>query len=621
MTTPSPATVPTPVDRGGLELLPTALLSLPLARLSLSAADVGELATSGILTVGDVMQLPRATLVDDGLFAAAAGPLRAALARALNDGLAQYAAVDSNDWPTLRAQLLGPLGDDERQWFVELVGIERPCAPRPELARTAGIPLAALEERAEQVRSRLAERQGSLLARLQQDLGNELQANDGVFGVQQVGSGTSLHLLGSATDDPELGLRLFAFLFPRAVHLHRGALFGLSARRFRRLLRTLPGMLPAHRLPLPVDTIVAELAADGQQVPRGALLHLLRSELRIAVELDERHGEVAAADPRSPAARLADLLAEARRPLPLADLVFAWRERFRRASTTAIATQLRRSSAFVQIGPDRWALRRWHERELAAVAPLVDRAARRLCSLGGRHHITELLQDENCDEATTWCVLDRLADDPRVRRLGRGELCPASQRRSRVLDQLLQDFRRAAGDVVLSMFLQNQPEQHRRLCERLLRQNRLFVQPAPDRVDTLSNWPFNDERLRRLISLVSEQLRQRSGHVHITALKAVVDRTDLGGGWLQPELLADVLRRHGPFAIVPGGIVARADLDLVQSVRRSLRQALRDAGTPLRVEDVLRARPELNEFAAGLHELLGEDPLVQSPDGVHFMLA
>ena len=602
------------------DLLPVALWTLPLARLTLSAADVGALATAGILTVGDALQLPAASFDGDGAFAMAKGPLRAALARALHDGLMQFADAGCTDWATLRAQLLGPLDDDGRALVTSLVGLDQPPRRRTELAREAGCTLAAIDARADRVRQQLTELQGGLLARLRQELATELQAGDGVFGHLELGAGTCLRSLSGATGDPELGLRLLAFLFPREVHLHKGTLFGLSPRRFRRLLRSLPGLVPPRRLPLPIDTLLRELADDHQDVPRGALLHLLRAELRIAIELDDQAGEVAAADPRSPAARLVDVLAEAGQPMQLADLVFAWRERFRRASASTIASELRGHRAFVQVGAELWALRRWHEGRLGALAPLVDRAARKLCSLGGRHHVTELLAGEDVDETTTWLVHDRLGDDPRVRRLGRGELCPASQRRSRVLDQLLQDFRRAAGDVVLSMFLANQPPEHRRLVERLLRENRLFVQPAEDRVDTLSNWPFNEERIRRLIALVQDQLDQRVGYAQASALKATVDRSDLGGDWLTPELLTDVLRRHGPFEILPGGIVARANLELAATVRRTVRQALREAAVPLTVEDVLRARPELAEFASCLHELLGTDPLVQSPDGELFLL-
>jgi hypothetical protein len=217
-------------------------------------------------------------------------------------------------------------------------------------------------------------------------------------------------------------------------------------------------------------------------------------------------------------------------------------------------------------------------------------------------------------------VLDRLSRDPRVRPLGRGELCPATHKRSQVLEQLLVDFRRAAGDVVLGLFLQNQPEPRRRLVQRLLRENRLFVAPAGDRIDLLSNYPFNEERLQRLLAVVNQHLERRSGYAQLTALKAAVDRTDLGGGWLLPELLGDLLRRHGSFEVLPGDLIVRAELGIGAFLRRAMHKALRDAGMPLSVDEILRARPDLIEFAGCLHELLGTDPLVQTPDGCRFTL-
>jgi hypothetical protein len=602
-------------------LLPSALLTLPLSRLALDAAAVGDFATNGVLTVGDALQLPLHSFAADGAFAGRMEALQQALARTLHDGLCRFGDVDCRDWPTLRAQLLGPLDDDERAWFAEFTGLTGPVARRPELARAAGVTLAEIDDRAERVRSRIAELAGPLLARLRRELEQELLAGDGVVTLDSAAVGSLLPAIAAAGQDRALGLRLFAFLFPRELHLHRGTLFRLAPRRFRQLLRRLPALVPPQRLPVPVDTLMQELVASGDEMPRGALLHVLRSEAHITIELDERHGEVAAADPRSPSARLVDLLTEARQPMTLTDLVFAYRDRFRTASRRRLENQLRASRAFVQTGPECWALRRWLERELAAVAPLVDKAARRLQTGTGRTHISELLREERCDERTTWLVLDRLADDPRVRLLGRGEACAATHRRSRVLDELLRAFRRAAGDVITSMFVANQPEPRRRLVERLLRHNRLFVQPAPDRIDTLSNYPLNDERLRRLIVLVQEQLRSRAGHATAAGLKALVDRSELGGAWLTPELLTDVLRRHGPFEVLPGGVIASAELELTQRLRRTVRQALREAGTVLSVEEVLQARPELGAFAGCLGELLRGDPLLQTPDGRHFVLA
>jgi hypothetical protein len=189
-----------------------------------------------------------------------------------------------------------------------------------------------------------------------------------------------------------------------------------------------------------------------------------------------------------------------------------------------------------------------------------------------------------------------------------------------VLEQLLVDLKRAASDVVVSRFVYNQPPQRQRLVERLLRHNRLFVMPSDDRIDMLTNYPFNDERLRRLIALVGQQLDQRAGYAQVAALKAAVDRSDLGGGWLTPVLLGDILRRHGPFEMLPAGIVARQELGLLASLMRAARKALRDADGPLSVDEMLRARPDLGEFAGCMRELLSADPHVQTRDGVHFSL-
>ena len=68
-------------------------------------------------------------------------------------------------------------------------------------------------------------------------------------------------------------------------------------------------------------------------------------------------------------------------------------------------------------------------------------------------------------------------------------------------------------------------------------------------------------------------------------------------------------------------MIASAELELTQRLRRTVRQALREAGTVLSVEEVLQARPELGAFAGCLGELLRGDPLLQTPDGRHFVLA
>jgi hypothetical protein len=599
-------------------LLPQELLALPLARLALAPATLAAFADHHVRTVGEALAAP--VHKTTGAFTDGRDrELAQALARALHDGTAQFSTA-AHDWPTLRAQLLGPLGDDERQWLEQLVGFEHEPPPLPALARSLGLTAEALDERAEQVRTALATNSSALLARMHHEAAADLAAYDGILRVEHAAVDTVVHVCAKTAADRDLGLRLLAFLFPRECHYHRGVLFGMSPRRYRRLLRTLPGLVPPHRLPLAIDALLDELRALDHRVPRGMLLHLLRSEMHVAIEIDAELGEVAAADSRTPAARLVELLQEAGQPQSCTDLLFAYRERFRAASKAKIVRHLVRRIEFVLIGPDCWALRADHQKELAAVAPLVDKVVRGLGSEVGRHHVADLLPDDARDERTVYYVLDCLVHDPRVRLLGRGDACAATHKRSQVLENLLQALRKASGDIVLGKFLENQPEAQRRLVERLLRHNRLFVQPADDRMDTIANWPFNEERMKRLIAVVQDHLRGRTGYAHAQALKAKLDRSDLGGDWLTVPLLTDVLRRNGPFQILPGNLVASADLDLVGSVRKKLRQALRDAGTAVTVEEVLTERPELGEFAPALRELLDTDPLVQTPDGVHFML-
>lgn len=601
-------------------VLPASLQALPLGALELPMAVVAALASAGMHTVADLLAAPPSALEGKGPLAQGrAAAVAEALKRALAAGLAPR-TVTASDWPTLRAQLLAPLGEEERRWFDELVGFDEEPPAAAALARRLGVSAATLELRAERVRAAFANRAPELVERLHREAAADLRANDGVMQVEHAAVDSVAQRLARSAPDRELGLRLIAFLFPQECCHVRGALFAMPPRRFRRLLRALPALVPPHRLPLAIDTLLDELRGLDAPTPRGALLHALRSHLRVAIALDPERGEMAIADPRTPATRLAELLQESGRPLAVADLAFAYRERFREGSKATVRRCLQQRGLFVRLGADRWGLRADHGMELAAVAPLVDKVARRLCAEGGRRHVADLLPDEERDERTVHYVLDGLANDPRVRMLGRGDACAATHRRSRALDTLLQAFRKAGGDVVLGKFLDNQPEGQRRLVERLLLRNRLFVQPAPDRIDLLANWPFNEERMRRLLALVQTQLQQRAGYAHSAALKASLDKTDLGGGWLTLPLLEDVLRRNGPFEVLPGGIVARAELELVANVRRTLRTALRAAGASLTVGEVLRHRPELAEFAPAIADLLRADPLVQSDDGARFTL-
>lgn len=599
-------------------LLPDVLWELPLARLRLDGDLADTLAGRGLFTVGQALTLPTSAMRDGGaLTPAEESQLQTALQRALADGLRQFEASTSDDWPTLRAQLLGPLDDTSRRLMVAAVGIDEPVQTRAQLLQLLG--KSQLDESLQDIRTTLMEHSGGLMRRMHDELEQELAAFDGVLLPKHAAAGSVAAIVSEACDDPELGLRLLAFCLPHRCHLHRGTLHGVTPRLFRNLVRTLPQLVPQHRLPLPIDTLLIQLSDRDCEVPRGVLLHVLRSELRTAVELDGDLGEVAVPDPRTPAARLTELLLELGKPTPLVDLVFAYREHFRFASQQRLLRHLSQSDAFVRVGPDTWSLRQWHEGELAECAELVDQVARRISTADSRQDVVAIVQEEH-DEKTAWLVLDQLRNDPRVRLLGRGEACAKSQTQSAVMRRLHRAFRRAAGDVVKSLFIQNQPESQRRLILRLLDHNRAFVQVEDDRVDVLTNYPFNEERMQRLLKLVLEHLQKRAGYAQLDAVLAAVNETDLGGRWMTQRLLAEVLRRNGPFEILAPGIVALKDLCLPAILMRSARQALRAAGEAVTIQDVVRERPDLAEFSDCLAELLLDDPLVQSPDGKYFVM-
>ncbi|MGK0205695.1 MAG: hypothetical protein ACI9S9_004786, partial [Planctomycetota bacterium] len=345
-------------------LLPTVLWELPLTRLRLGENLTDGLAARSLFTVGDALELSSDALREGGAITPEEEAiLQAALRRALADGLRQFDQSTSNDWPTLRAQLLGPLDDTGRRLMIAAIGIEEPIQARPALLQLLG--KSQLDESLHHIRTTLMEHSSGLMRRMHDELEREFDAFDGVLYPDHAAAGSVASIVAEGCDDPELGLRLLAFCLPHRCHMHRSALHGVAPSVFRNLVRTLPQLVPQHRLPLPVDTLLIQLSDRECEVPRGVLIHVLRSELRIAVELDDGLGEVAVPDPRTPAARLAEMLTEIGQPTTLIDLVFAYRERYRFASEQRLLRHLSSSNAFVRIAHDTWSLRQWHDQALA----------------------------------------------------------------------------------------------------------------------------------------------------------------------------------------------------------------------------------------------------------------
>ena len=164
------AATPAATDRQQ-QLLPAALWELPLTALRLPVDRTEALAADGFLTVGDALSR-------DGLGQQERELLRAALGRALDDGLRQFSSAASDDWPSLRAQLLGPLDDAGRRLLTAALGFDEP--PRARSALQAMLPSgASLDEELARVRSRLLQHCPALLGRLREELEADLRERVG----------------------------------------------------------------------------------------------------------------------------------------------------------------------------------------------------------------------------------------------------------------------------------------------------------------------------------------------------------------------------------------------------------------------------------------------------------
>ncbi|MCA8973345.1 MAG: hypothetical protein KDC98_01420, partial [Planctomycetes bacterium] len=350
------------IDAAALRFLPEGLLRLAITDLDLTDHVKNTITVLGIKSVADLVALPLESC--DFVDAESTAAVRTAIGRAIDRCLPRQATIpfDALDWPSLQGHLLIPLDDDQRALLRALLGIDEAPTTMVHFARRQGMDLRATESLADRTRTRLHDRSRQLITRLRQDLLAEQRAFDGVLDPLHLAKGTLLDTMARANDDLILPLRLAAFCFPHEYHLHGGLLLATPRRSLRRLLEHMRRVLTRHRLPLPLATLVEELDIERRSVPAGIVTHLLRSELRLSLAITEA-GEAVVPNPKSPASRLAELLEEEGRPMQFIDLVFAYRERYRRATPQRLDHHLRRELNFVLVGRDTFALRRWYEHE------------------------------------------------------------------------------------------------------------------------------------------------------------------------------------------------------------------------------------------------------------------
>lgn len=601
-------------------LLPASLLQFPLASLGLSASTLTVLTAARARRLRDLAELHH----DQWAHLLQAAPqafveLRDALDRAVVRGL-QSAAKPS----ATAAMPAAPRKPRDERQAVGPAAEWAATAPADVIASVAahtgwhplpGGRAATTPVEPRRLRQMVLAIAPEWCARFRREVNRDLASAEGALGPEQLAAGTIAARIARESSDPLAPLRLAALLAPARWHLHGRFLTEMDPKELGRLVRILRMETQPKRLPLLVEELETRLVRRHLHVPRGLLERLLREDVQRIVAIDMNRGEVVLARPTERSLRLRQILLEAAAPVAFDDIAFLWREAHHRVNRKRLRACLLADDAFLQVGRDLWSLRVNHATELAAAAAHVSTACDNLRREGGRKHV-EILLEGACDTRMAWMTLDHLRRDPRVRVLGRGELCLAGRRGSWAMERLMAGFRRAGSTVVLSRFLANQQPADRRLVERILRWNQLFVFPEADRVDLLANYPYPPHRMRKLVALANLHLQLHGGTASLSSLVDAVHAGNLGGSWLNAQFLADVLRRHSGIQFLPGGTVALPELNSLHEIRKRARVALRSAHRPLSTGELLATAPELAPYAEGLEEILHGDPMLElSPAG------
>lgn len=601
-------------------LLPAALLEFSASGLDLTPGLRQHLADLGIETVRNILDVPTQALATEHTIGEAGlAEIRTALDKLVRLGTEQTLErpepEQGQDFRRFRTQLLSVLDHQQQLLLCQRIGLERPQRSREAVATDLGLSQEQTRSLEQATRLALRQRAPELLARIRQEAD---EASESMIRTEDLATGTVLHELARSTGDDLLPLRLVQFCFPKVYHLHGELLTRIPPRLWRRLRAVLTHYSHPKRLPVPLKDVELHVKAIIDPVPRRLMLHLLTKHHRLAIRVDPDKGETLERVRDSVADRLHAILQDAEDPVPAEDLLFQFRDRHGQARLDNILESLGQDPRFLQVSKHEWALRSRFQTELETTACEAEHIAHHVITQGQRRDVFELGGRDGVSERTVYLIIDCLRRNPSLRHLAGGEFCPATVRTSATMRKILRDFQRAMGEVVTSRFLRNQKPHRRRLIGRLLHENRMFVEPSPDRVDLLSNYPFNAERLRRLLATVGSYLDQQGGYASTLDLVEHLDGTELGGSWLTEHLLSDVLRRHSSFELLPGGLVAQRSLGLAGWIQRRAREALRATGTPLTIYEVLAEHPELATFEECLAELLDQDPMVETHDGVRY---
>jgi hypothetical protein len=586
--------------------------------LELASGLSDALRKSGLVTFGDLLDADASTLLaNPDIGATGLAALRVALDHALPEGSPHERHHRRNDGGLGR--LLAVADERSRDYLVSRLGLDgRPPVPATRLARAFGLPSEGVPEFERQLRNLLLQRRRPLVRRWRRAAMTELRAQNGTARHELLARGV-LRTLGRACREPVAPFRLLAFFFPTRLHVVGDALTTVSEETCKRVLTEVQRLIA--KLPLPLPSFEAELRAAGAPpIPRGLLHHLLQHDANVQILIDHDLGEVLHRRRTTVGDRIEQVLRSARTNLALPDLLFRYRDRYGRARRARLLDYLWTESRFVEIGPGQWDLRERHVDQIELVEAEAARVRDILLTVGGRHDIDSLVEGGETTQRVLFLLRDCLRRDPALRTLGHGSFCPRQMRTSEQIAALVKALNQAMGELPLDRFLANQARQARHLRTRLLRENRLFVEIGVDRIDLLSNYPFNSDRLRELTRTVELHLEQRDGFDRIDSVLRAVQEVGIGGEFLTAHMLRDLLRRHGRFELLSEDLVAQRARGLKAWIQQRARDAIRRAVRGLTPVEIVAELPELADFAVCLEKVIGEDPMVQSPDGQRYVV-
>ncbi len=592
--------------------LPEHLLDLDFEELDLSRSTRDALQRHGVKRLRDLMDAHVATSAADHR-----APVRAALTKHLTSNRREPVRFLAE----LRRFRAGLTAHDAGL-FDRVLGVGQRPGTLADAAAALRVPIEELRAREVSVRAALRDACGSLLDALGRDADSALSVRDGVVGVDELVVGTGLHAASQSCSDPSLPLRWLAFARADRWCFEADRLCCLPADDFRQIVRmTQRELRRAVRTPVLVADLLAAARRAVATCTPTMVQHVLRRALGYALALDQDVGEVVTLRNTSLSDRLESILDDADHPLPVDDLLFRYRDRFGRGAAQRIRDALRRRPLFLEVAPRTWSLRSRHVDELELLRPEAERLVEDLARTGGRIQLGERVRHGEISERCAFLLTAMLADVPSLRALGRGEFVLRQAGPSPRTAALVEELRRAMGEVPFARFLQNCSPGDRPLVARLLQTNRLFVSPAKDRIDLAENYPLTGERLRLLLHAVRTCVEESGGYAPLARVQGALEAAELGGSFLTDHLLLDVLRRHGGFEILSGTVVADPALHLGPFLQRIARDILRARVAGLTFQQIVAERPELAEFSTCLQGLLEADPLVQSEDGLHYQLA